>query len=78
MEKKLQENLEINFLDIEDESSKHIGHAGFKEGGETHFKVKISSSDFDGLNKVKSHKLIYNILKKEMEDQIHALSIEIL
>ena len=39
-------------LAIEDESSKHHGHAGWREGGETHFRVEIVSQAFDGKTRV--------------------------
>lgn len=72
---KLHQNLLISKLEVVDESSKHQGHAGWKDGGETHFNVKIISSDFAGKNKVARHKIIYSILAEEMENDIHALSI---
>ena len=73
---KLKNNLNIQSLEIIDESEKHRGHAGFQEGGESHFIIKIISNDFEGLNKVKRHKLIYQILDFEIKNKIHALSID--
>jgi BolA protein len=72
---KLSTNLSIKKLEVIDDSSKHMGHAGWKAGGETHFNVKIVSNDFSGKSKVARHKIVYSILQEEMQDKIHALSI---
>ncbi|MCE3233552.1 MAG: BolA family transcriptional regulator [Rickettsiaceae bacterium] len=72
---KLNQNLSISKLEVVDDSSKHKGHAGWKDGGETHFNIKVISDDFSGKNKVARHKLIYSILDEELKDGIHALSI---
>lgn len=64
-------------LEIEDESYKHAGHAGVSgvEGGETHFKVNVVADCFSGLSLVQRHKMIYTLLDHEMNNGIHALSI---
>ncbi len=64
-------------LEIEDESAKHAGHAGHRAAGETHYKVKITSAAFAGLNKVAQHRAVYVALAPEMgEGGIHALALE--
>eukprot|EP00798_Chlamydomonas_sp_ICE-L_P026394 gene26394-17488_t len=70
-------------LVIEDESSKHAGHAAMMVApgkpatkGETHFKVVVVSEQFDGLNLVKRHRLIYSILQEEFSRGLHALSLD--
>ena len=42
----------------------HRGHAGFKEGGESHFIVKIKSNYFKDMNKLEIHRFINRSLKK--------------
>lgn len=74
--KKLNESLLPTLLEVIDESHQHQGHGGWREGGETHFKVIISSPLLTG-SKLVQHKTIMNILKDEMGKPIHALSIEI-
>ena len=44
-------------LVIEDESSKHHGHAGWREGGETHFRVEIVSTAFASASVVATSRL---------------------
>lgn len=74
---KLESNLNINKLEIIDESHLHKGHVGYSDEGESHFRIKISSDNFKGLSRVNQHKIIYNILADEMKNKIHALAIEI-
>jgi BolA family transcriptional regulator, general stress-responsive regulator len=62
-------------LAIEDESSKHHGHAGWREGGETHFKVEIVSAAFDGQSRVARQRLVYAALKQELDAGLHALAL---
>ena len=70
------EALEPTVIQIQDVSHLHKGHSGWREGGETHFELVISSEKFNNLTKVKSHQLIYKVLEEEMK-QIHALQIEL-
>jgi len=62
-------------LSIEDESSQHRGHAGYREGGETHFRVEIVSSEFEGKTRVALQRLIYETLKDELAGRVHALAL---
>ena len=62
-------------LVIEDESSKHHGHAGWREGGETHFRVEIVSTAFEGQNRVARQRLVYTALKQELDAGLHALAL---
>lgn len=62
-------------LIIEDESSKHRGHAGHREGGESHFRVEIVSAAFEGKNRVARQRLVYETLKAELDAGLHALAL---
>ncbi len=62
-------------LSIEDESSQHRGHAGHREGGETHFRVEIVSSAFEGKTRVARQRLVYETLKDELAERVHALAL---
>ena len=61
---------------IEDESHRHAGHAGAKDGG--HYKLDIVSPLFSGKNTVARHRLIYDAAGDLMRGRIHALSIHAL
>ena len=62
-------------LEIEDESHKHIGHAGARQGG-GHFRVSIVSDSFTGKGSLERHRMVYASLSNAMQREIHALSIK--
>ena len=62
-------------LDIADESSRHRGHAGYREGGESHFRVEIVSAAFEGKSRVARQRLVYAALKDEFDAGLHALAL---
>lgn len=62
-------------LDIIDESDRHAGHAGARAEGETHFRVRIVSASFAGLSRVDRQRLVYGILKDELDGPVHALAL---
>lgn len=64
-------------LDIADDSAKHAGHAGAREGG-GHYRLTIVSARFAGCGTVQRHRLIYEALGPMMRREIHALSIKVL
>jgi BolA family transcriptional regulator, general stress-responsive regulator len=78
IEQKLTQALAPLVLEILDESHKHAGHAGARPGGNSHFKVKIVSSAFTPLSRLERHRFIHELLKDELNDQIHALSLILL
>ena len=61
-------------LDIRDDSAKHAGHAGAREGG--HFHVTIASAAFAGRGAVERHRMVYAAAADLMGRDIHALSID--
>jgi len=65
--------LEPVSIAIEDESHRHAGHAGAKDGG--HYKLTIVAATFSGQNTVKRHQAIYAAAGDLMRGRIHALSI---
>jgi len=75
---KLTESFAPAFLEVIDESSKHFGHAGWREGGETHFRVRIAAHHFDGMSRVAQHRAIMDALSAELAGRMHALAIEVL
>jgi stress-induced morphogen len=66
------------FLEVIDESHKHLGHMGIPKGSsETHFKIKIGAEKFSNLNLVQAHRLINEALSSFFDNGLHALSIKI-
>ncbi|MCB4361455.1 BolA family protein [Quatrionicoccus australiensis] len=65
--------LQAESIAIEDESHRHAGHAGAKDGG--HFVVHIVAAVFAGKNTVARHRLVYDAVGDLMRGKIHALAI---
>jgi BolA protein len=66
--------LDPTTLEIIDESHKHAGHAGARDGG-GHYLLNIVSNQFSGKNTVARHRMIYSALGELMKREIHALTI---
>lgn len=72
---KLTAALAPEALEVIDESARHHGHAGWREGGETHFRVRIVSRAFAGKTRVERHRMVNEVLAEELADRVHALAI---
>jgi BolA protein len=70
----LRRTLQPVALEVVDDSARHAGHAGAREGG--HYTVRITSARFAGLARVARHRLVYDALRPLMPGGIHALAIE--
>ncbi len=62
-------------LDVIDESHQHEGHAGHRQGGESHFRVYIVSDAFRGKSRIARHRLVNETLAHELASGVHALAI---
>ena len=74
VKKKLQDQINIEDIKIEDKSFLHKNHAGNQEG-KFHLKIILSSNELKIMNKIESNKKIYKILDKEMKESIHSIQI---
>ena len=72
---RLQAAFEPETLGVEDESYKHEGHEGAKDG-RGHFRVLIIADAFENKNLLDRHRMIYNALDEMMRHDIHALAID--
>jgi BolA protein len=72
----LEERLQPTRLSVLDESHQHVGHGGWREGGETHFRVDIVSDAFSGKSRVERHRLVNDALKGAFDRGLHALAIQ--
>ena len=73
--RKLELALQPVQLEIRDDSARHAGHAGAREGGESHFHVTAVAQRFSGLNRVARQRLVYGALAEELAGPVHALSL---
>jgi BolA protein len=76
--RKLDAALKPARLEVRDDSEKHRGHAGWREGGETHFRVEVVSAKFAGLSRVARQRLVYQALAEELKGGVHALELKTL
>lgn len=65
-------------LDLDDQSARHIGHAGHDGRGESHFALVIESAAFAGTSRVQRQRMVYAALGDLMADRVHALTIRAL
>ncbi len=73
----LQHALDPAEVRIVDDSEKHRHHAGAREGGQTHYSVRVVSGRFAGLSRVARHRLVNQVLAGEYETGLHALALEL-
>ena len=67
-------SLEPTAIEIIDDSAKHAGHAGARDGG-GHYRLSIVSPRFAGRRTMERHRLVYDALGPLMKREIHAVSI---
>lgn len=73
----LETHLAPTTLELIDESSLHAGHAGARPGGETHFRLRMTSPVFAGLSRVERQRRVNAVLGAEFESGLHALAMEL-
>ena len=73
---RLRERLSPISLSVVDESHQHVGHGGWREGGETHFRLDIVAAAFEGKSRVERHRLVNDALAEGFERGLHALAIK--
>jgi BolA protein len=64
-------------LEVVDESERHRGHAGYQEGGESHFRVVIRAPAFAGQSRLARHRAVHQALGPDLVGRIHALALDI-
>lgn len=74
---KLEKAFSPKLLEVIDNSSKHIGHSGYRDGGESHWKVVIVSSAFDGKSRLERQRMVNQVLAAELNGPIHALEMDL-
>ena len=72
----LEQRFQPTVLRVADESYQHAGHAGWREGGETHFRLDIVAGAFAGKSRVERHRMVNAALAPAFERGLHALAIQ--
>ncbi len=75
MRSRLEEHLQPIELAITDDSHRHAGHPGARDG-RGHFSIRIISPLFEGLTPLARHRAVYAALGELMQTDIHALAID--
>ncbi len=73
---RLQAAFDPRELEVVDDSESHRGHAGYQEGGESHFNVRIRAASFEGQSRVARHRMVHKALG-DIVPRIHALALDI-
>ncbi len=74
---KLQAAFEPTHLEVIDDSESHRGHAGFQEGGESHFNVVIAAPAFAEMSRIARHRAVHAALGPAVMTRLHALALDI-
>ncbi len=74
---RLEQAFRPTLLEVVDDSERHRGHAGYREGGESHFNVKIRAAAFEGQSRIARHRAVHEALGPDLVGRIHALSLDI-
>ena len=77
MEERLQDALKPEFLQIENQSALHKGHAGDDGTGETHYKILISSNELKALSRLQQHRKVFDSLGADIARDTHSISITV-
>jgi len=74
---RLQQAFSPSVLDVINDSESHRGHAGYGDGGESHFNVLIRADAFGGKSRIQRHRAVHSALGADLVGRIHALSLDI-
>lgn len=77
IEARLNDAFAPDELVVEDDSESHRGHGGWREGGQTHFNVKLRATAFADMTRLQRHRAVHAALGPELVGRIHALALDI-
>ena len=77
IEQKLRAAFSPQALEVIDESEQHRGHGGWREGGETHFRLRMTAAAFEGEGRVARQRAVNRALAEELSGPVHALAMEL-
>lgn len=64
-------------LEVRDDSERHRGHAGWREGGQTHFSVTLVADRFAPMSRLERHRAVHDALGRDLLARIHALALTV-
>ncbi|MDJ1009176.1 MAG: BolA family protein [Paracoccaceae bacterium] len=79
--REIRQRLEAAFvpaeLEVIDDSEAHRGHAGYREGGQSHFRVRLRTPAFAGQTRLARHRAVHEALGPDLVGRIHALALDL-
>jgi len=75
--KRLDDAFSPSVLEVIDESEAHRGHAGYQEGGQSHFRVTLAAPGLKSMSRIARHRAVHAALGPELIGRIHALALDI-
>ena len=76
IKKKINNEIDIENVEIIDNSYKHKGHKSFSPE-KFHLHLKVKSTYLTTLSRIKAQKMIMKILSEDLKTRLHALEITI-
>ena len=64
-------------LEIDDESEAHRGHSGYREGGESHFRILMRAPALADMGRLARHRAVHAALGPDLVGRIHALALDL-
>ena len=64
-------------LEVIDESDQHRGHSGAREGGQSHFRIRMTAAAFDGMSRIDRQRAVTRARADELAGPVHALALEV-
>lgn len=77
LESKLRAAFTPTVFELVDESERHRGHSGYREGGESHFRLTMVSEAFAGESRIARQRAVNRVLAEELADRVHALAMSL-
>ena len=77
----MRQRLEAAFgpthLEVLDESEQHRGHGGWREGGGTHWRIRLTAPALGPMSRIERHRAVHAALGADIVGRIHALALEV-
>ena len=67
----------VDSFEIVDDSEAHRGHGGYREGGESHFNLAVTSAKFADMTRIQRHRAVHAALGPDLVSRIHALALQL-
>ncbi len=77
IEARLRDTFDPAELAVVDDSERHRGHAGYREGGDSHFNVRMRAAAFKGQSRIARHRAVHAALGPDLVSRIHALALDL-